>query len=76
MWRRTGEEFSVFLYLIQGNCFENGEVSLSCSIGHVPFLFTSFTGFLIGIYVNGEFYKFTTINRSTISINFEEKSYL
>ncbi|KYH28904.1 MULTISPECIES: tocopherol cyclase family protein [Clostridium] len=71
--KNWGKNFPYSYIWIQGNCFENGEVSLSCSIGHVPFLFTSFTGFLIGIYVNGEFYKFTTINRSTISINFEEK---
>lgn len=29
---------------------------------------TSFRGFLIGLYIDNKFYKFTTINRSTLSI--------
>ena len=67
--KNWGKDFPYSYIWVQGNSFEKGEGSIACSIGHIPFLVTSFTGFLIGLYLKGEFYEFTTINRSALSIN-------
>jgi tocopherol cyclase len=53
---------------LQCNSFKNRKASISCSIGHIPFMMTSFRGFLIGLFIDDKFYKFTTINKSTLSI--------
>ncbi|OPJ62850.1 tocopherol cyclase family protein [Clostridium oryzae] len=70
--KNWGSAFPYSYIWAQGNCFTGREVSITCSIGHIPFFVTSFTGFLIGIYVKGTFYKFTTINRSKLSIGYEK----
>jgi hypothetical protein len=64
-WGRT---FPYSWIWVQCNNFKTSNTSLSCSIGHIPFLHTSFRGFLIGIYLDNEFIKFTTMNKSTINI--------
>lgn len=71
--KNWGKAFPYSYIWVQGNHFEKEDASVTCSIGHIPFLFTSFTGFLIGLYGKGEFYEFTTINRSTLSISCEKE---
>jgi len=66
--KNWGKAFPYSWIWIQSNNFTHSKASLSCSLGHVPFLFTSFRGFLIGLYVNDIFYSFTTMNRSRIRI--------
>ncbi|WP_160670991.1 tocopherol cyclase family protein [Clostridium sp. C8-1-8] len=72
--KNWGKAFPYSYIWAQGNSFENVNASLSCSIGHIPLPkpFKSFTGFLIGLYVKEGFYKFTTINRSKLSIGYEK----
>lgn len=69
--KNWGRSFPYSYIWVQGNSFREGDGSVTCSIGHIPLPFPcrSFTGFLIGIYASGRFYKFTSINRSTLSIN-------
>lgn len=73
--KNWGKAFPYSYIWAQGNSFENGDGAVTCSIGHVPlpFKLKSFTGFLIGVYVKGRFYKFTTINRSNLLINCENE---
>lgn len=71
--KNWGEEFPYSYIWMQGNSFEKENAAITCSIGHIPFPFGSFTGFLIGMYANDKFYKFTTINRSSISIDCSEE---
>ena len=66
--KNWGREFPYSWIWVQANNFKNNRASLTCSIGKVPFLFTSFKGFLIGLTVDDNFYKFTTINRSKLLI--------
>lgn len=68
--KNWGRAFPYSYIWIQGNNFVNKEISLTCSIGHIPFLFSSFTGFLVGLKSESDFYKFTTINRSSLKIRF------
>lgn len=73
--KNWGKSFPCSYIWIQGNSFQKGNGSITCSIGDIPLPFPlrSFTGFLIGLYVKGRFYKFTSINRSTLSINCENE---
>lgn len=66
--KNWGKAFPNSWIWVQCNNFYKNDISLSCSIGHIPFLFTSFRGFLIGLQVKDKFYKFTTINRSKIDV--------
>jgi len=66
--KNWGKAFPYSWIWIQSNNFTHSKSSLSCSLGHIPFLFLRFRGFLIGLYVNGIFYSFTTMNRSRIRI--------
>ena len=66
--KNWGRAFPYSWIWIQSNNFSHDKTSLSCSLAHIPFSFFSFRGFLIGLYVDGIFYSFTTINRSQIKI--------
>jgi len=66
--KNWGKAFPYSWIWIQSNSFNQNKTSLSCSLAHIPFSFFSFRGFLIGLYVDGIFYSFTTINRSQIQI--------
>jgi tocopherol cyclase len=72
--KNWGKAFPYSYIWTQCNNFKDAPISLSCSIGHIPFLFTSFTGFLIGLYEQENFYEFTTYNRSKIKLYSNEYS--
>ena len=59
---------------MQTNSFST-RASLTCSVARVPFRGTEFTGFIIGLYVDGKLYSFTTYNGSKIvEIEYDEDS--
>jgi len=66
--KNWGSDFPYSWTWVQCNNFSNRKASISCSIGHIPLMLTSFRGFLIGLYIDAKFYKFTTINKSTLTI--------
>ncbi|MBZ9623423.1 hypothetical protein G9F71_011220 [Clostridium sp. FP2] len=66
--KNWGSAFPYSWTWVQCNSFKNRKASISCSIGHIPFMITSFRGFLIGLFIDDRFYKFTTINKSTLNI--------
>ncbi len=45
---------------MQSNNFDRPACSLSCSIATIPFAGGGFTGFLCGVLIDGELYRFTT----------------
>lgn len=67
--KNWGKAFPKAWIWIQSNSFRTSRVSLSCSIGIVPFLHGSFNGFLAGFMLGDEFYEFTSINRSRMRIH-------
>ena len=71
--KNWGTSFPISWIWVQSNCFKNSNASLTCSIGDIPFAFTRFNGFLIGLYLNDKFYRFTTINRSKVTVKYEGK---
>lgn len=66
--KNWGSAFPTSWIWIQCNCFKNYKAALSCSIGEIPFLHKTFRGFIIGFLFNNKFYKFTTMNKSKVSI--------
>ncbi len=66
--KNWGAAFPYSWIWIQCNHFQKQRVSLSCSLGHIPFPVSSFRGFLVGLYVDGTFFKFTTMNRSKVEV--------
>ena len=66
--KNWGREFPYSWIWVQGNNFKQTHASITCSIGRVPFLSTTFKGFLIGLSIDDEFYEFTTTNRSKFKI--------
>jgi len=66
--KNWGRAFPYSWIWVQSNHFSKGRASLTCSLGHIPFLFSSFRGFLIGFFLEGTFYPFTTMNRSRCRI--------
>ena len=66
--KNWGRAFPYSWIWVQCNNFKNRTVSVTCSIGEVPFLMGGFRGFLIGLTLNNKFYEFTTINRSKLNI--------
>jgi len=66
--KNWGSSFPYSWVWVQCNHFDSARASLSCSLAHIPFLFTSFRGFLIGLCANDTFYKFTTMNGSKIQV--------
>lgn len=66
--KNWGRSFPSSWLWIQSNSFKNRKASVTCSIGTIPFLTTGFTGFLIGVTIENEFYAFTTMNHSKINI--------
>ena len=51
---------------LQCNHFDEAGTSLTLSVATVPWAFTAFRGFLVGLLHDGTIYPFTTYNRSTI----------
>lgn len=66
--KNWGREFPYSWIWVQANNFSLKNASVTCSIGRVPFLTTTFKGFLIGLTIDGLFYEFTTMNRSKFNI--------
>ena len=66
--KNWGAAFPFSWTWVQCNHFQKERASLSCSLAHIPFLWGSFRGFLVGLYVGGTFYEFTTMNRSRVSL--------
>lgn len=61
-----GRSFPNAWVWLQTNSFDTAGVSVTCSIANVPFVGGAFTGFLAGMTVGGELYKFTTYAGSRI----------
>ncbi len=66
--KNWGAAFPYSWVWVQCNHFAGADASFSCSLGHIPFFTGSFKGFLVGLYVGGTFYEFSTMNRSRAEV--------
>lgn len=61
-----GKQFPSAWIWGQSNHFEKSGVSLMMSVAVVPWLFSSFGGFVIGLWMDGSLHRFATYNGSRI----------
>jgi hypothetical protein len=61
-----GKSFPKGYIWLQSNHFKESGTSLKLSIACIPWLGTSFTGFIAGLLLDGKLYKFTTYNSSKL----------
>lgn len=71
--KNWGKDFPYSYVWCQCNTFYEKNISFTCSLGHIPLYFTSFTGFLAALVIDDKFYKFTSINGSKIEIHSGEQ---
>lgn len=62
-----GRSFPSAYIWIQSNHFERTGVSLMASVAKIPWLKRAFRGFIIGLYIDGKFYRFTTYNGAQLN---------
>lgn len=74
--KNWGTRFPKEYLWLQCSNFKNRDTSFTLSAGHIPFLFTSFKGFLGNIVINNTHYLFTTMNRSKIQMKQNGTSWL
>jgi len=68
--KNWGRSFPSSWIWIQSNHFPDNRATVTCSLGLVPFpIIKSFRGFLIGVSIDQDFYTFTTMNRSSLTLN-------
>ncbi|MDF3001306.1 MAG: hypothetical protein K0Q48_1425 [Bacillota bacterium] len=63
-----GTSFPKKYIWIQCNQFKSKKVSIFCSIAHIPFMGSSFLGFICNIVIGANEYRFATYNRSKLEI--------
>ena len=62
-----GKSFPRAYIWLQSNHFEDPGTSLKVSIARIPWLGTSFTGFIAGLLQGGQLHQFTTYNSSELN---------
>jgi len=61
-----GRSFPSAYIWMQSNHFEQEGVSLKCSVARIPWMGSSFTGFIAGLWLGDRLIRFTTYNRSEL----------
>lgn len=68
--KNWGKSFPSSWVWIQSNNFADNRATVTCSLATIPFpIIKEFRGFLIGVTVDNQFYSFTTMNRSSLTLN-------
>jgi tocopherol cyclase len=67
-----GSSFPGAYIWLQSNHFKLSETSLKVSVAKIPWLGTSFTGFIAGLLVNGRLFRFTTYNSTHLIKSFAD----
>ncbi len=61
-----GSSFPSAYTWMQSNHFEEEGISIKCSVARIPWLGSSFTGFICGLWLKDKLIRFTTYNRSRL----------
>ena len=65
-----GKSFPSGYIWMQTNHFIQNNVSLKASVAKIPWLGSSFVGFIAGLYIDGRLFQFTTYNRTKLIRSF------
>lgn len=86
MEKDWGKSFPSAYFWMQSNHFSSTEISIKASVANIPWLGSSFVGFIAGIWIKNKLYQFTTYNGSKltksfankdiVALTFENKNYL
>jgi len=66
MEKDWGHSFPSAYIWMQSNHFSKSGVSIKASVAKIPWLSSSFVGFIAGLYFDGQLIQFTTYNRSQL----------
>lgn len=69
-----GHSFPEAYFWMQTNHFSSDGVSFKASVAKIPWLRSSFTGFIAGLWLGGRLYRFTTYNSTTLERSFADKN--
>jgi tocopherol cyclase len=73
MEKDWGRSFPSAYVWMQCNHFSSSGISIKVSVARIPWLGSSFTGFIAGIQFEGQLYRFTTYNGSRLERSQAEK---
>ena len=73
MEKDWGHSFPVAYFWMQSNHFNKPGVSLKASVAKIPFLKSSFVGFIAGLWLDNELIRFTTYNSSRLIRSFADE---
>ena len=62
MEKDWGQSFPSGYIWMQSNHFDRRDTSLKSSVAHIPWLFSSFTGYIAGVWLEDRIIEFTTYN--------------
>ncbi|WP_321369528.1 tocopherol cyclase family protein [uncultured Draconibacterium sp.] len=68
-----GHSFPSAYFWMQSNHFAQPGISFKASVAKIPWLRSSFVGFIAGLYVNGKLFEFTTYNGTQLLRSFANK---
>ena len=74
MEKDWGKSFPSAYIWLQTNHFSQSGASLKASVAKIPWLGSSFTGFIAGLLVKGELFQFTTYNSTRLLKSFADKN--
>lgn len=73
MEKDWGHSFPSAYFWMQSNHFGEQGISFKASVAKIPWLGTSFVGFIAGLYVNGQLIRFTTYNSTKLIRSYADK---
>ena len=76
MEKDWGHSFPSAYIWMQSNHFSKSGVSIKASVAKIPWLKSSFVGFIAGLYFNGELIQFTTYNSSHLLRSFVDEKHV
>ena len=68
-----GRSFPSAYFWMQSNHFSLPGISLKCSVAKIPWVRSSFVGFIAGIWLHNRLIKFTTYNQSKLITSFADE---
>lgn len=73
MEKDWGHSFPSAYFWMQSNHFSEPGISLKCSVAKIPWVRSSFVGFIAGVWLRDRLIRFTTYNRTVLKKSFADE---